>query len=301
MVMNRRVLIFAALLLVANFAPIALGNDISGPGEEENCSICLSELLRDVIRTSCNHRYHARCFQPLLQNRYHYTCPLCRRHRPGLNPEPECSLCARVFIRGVQILQTTCGHVFHSHCLESWLVMRPSCPHCRSEQLSLAAETAGLTRIHDFLHRFAQGEEAWPYDDSWIFFPLNRVIQRESSHESLRSEALGLRQEANFYFLHVFLQRFAVTREWPDSDCFLYRALRDAGGNPDTQHEVDELRRRIDFYSVRDYINNLESGRVLRPSDTAWMFERLRSAQSSSHSELVEEAKALELKLREWR
>lgn len=44
---------------------------------EEDCSICLDELKKDVcVKTSCSHIYHEKCIRVSLQNSN--KCPLCR-------------------------------------------------------------------------------------------------------------------------------------------------------------------------------------------------------------------------------
>lgn len=43
-----------------------------------------------------------------------------------------CVICSELFVSGADIYFTQCGHVFHYHCLISWLERSKSCPQCRN-------------------------------------------------------------------------------------------------------------------------------------------------------------------------
>jgi hypothetical protein len=43
---------------------------------------------------------------------------------------PDCTICLTTLNIG-DIRQTTCGHLFHKHCLEQWMLRNTTCPICR--------------------------------------------------------------------------------------------------------------------------------------------------------------------------
>lgn len=45
---------------------------------DQNCSICLSEMIDDIIKIKCNHKFHDRCLDKWIENKNE--CPICRRH-----------------------------------------------------------------------------------------------------------------------------------------------------------------------------------------------------------------------------
>jgi E3 ubiquitin-protein ligase synoviolin len=57
---------------------------------------------------------------------------------PDATPEEmaaaeSCIICRDTLSQGCKVLQ--CGHIFHSHCLRSWVLVQQICPTCRAELL----------------------------------------------------------------------------------------------------------------------------------------------------------------------
>lgn len=53
----------------------------------------------------------------------------------------ECPICLGEFEEGETVkLIPYCGHVFHSHCIDTWLALHVTCPFCRSDQLFKKAD-----------------------------------------------------------------------------------------------------------------------------------------------------------------
>lgn len=50
--------------------------------EEDDCSICMTPLINNVVSTTCKHKFHRACVTPWLNS--HKTCPMCRK----VNPTP---------------------------------------------------------------------------------------------------------------------------------------------------------------------------------------------------------------------
>lgn len=48
-----------------------------------------------------------------------------------LYSDESCSVCLDEYEEGDQLLQLTCGHVFHRHCIDYWLNGHCVCPCCR--------------------------------------------------------------------------------------------------------------------------------------------------------------------------
>jgi hypothetical protein len=51
----------------------------------EICSVCISEVAEELIRTTCDHTYHKDCLDTWLNQRN--TCPDCRHRNPLNRPE----------------------------------------------------------------------------------------------------------------------------------------------------------------------------------------------------------------------
>ncbi|CAM9787623.1 unnamed protein product, partial [Laminaria digitata] len=49
-----------------------------------------------------------------------------------------CSVCLDEYAEGDQLLQLTCGHVFHRSCIDLWLMEHRVCPCCRTDLDKLA-------------------------------------------------------------------------------------------------------------------------------------------------------------------
>lgn len=44
----------------------------------------------------------------------------------------SCSVCLEMFHGGVEVKETPCSHIYHTHCIEKWLHKANTCPMCRS-------------------------------------------------------------------------------------------------------------------------------------------------------------------------
>lgn len=44
-----------------------------------------------------------------------------------------CQICLEGVEYGVVLVELECAHVFHKHCIHTWLKQKNSCPTCRSE------------------------------------------------------------------------------------------------------------------------------------------------------------------------
>ncbi|KAJ0522090.1 putative transcription factor C2H2 family [Helianthus annuus] len=58
------------------------------------------------------------------------TIKITNRH---LNSESHCPVCQDKFELGSEARQMPCNHIYHSGCIEPWLVQHNSCPVCRVE------------------------------------------------------------------------------------------------------------------------------------------------------------------------
>lgn len=66
----------------------------------------------------------------------------------GAYSDNSCSVCLDEYAEGDQLLQLTCGHVFHRPCIDLWLMEHRVCPCCRwglffSQQQHLAVIVSG--------------------------------------------------------------------------------------------------------------------------------------------------------------
>jgi hypothetical protein len=64
--------------------------------------------------------------------------------------QPECIICFELLELGSIGCKLDCGHIFHPHCLEAWLLKQASCPECRYElptDQSLAYENERKKRM----------------------------------------------------------------------------------------------------------------------------------------------------------
>lgn len=58
------------------------------------------------------------------------TIKITNRH---LNSDSHCPVCQDKFELGIEARQMPCNHIYHSGCIEPWLVQHNSCPVCRVE------------------------------------------------------------------------------------------------------------------------------------------------------------------------
>lgn len=49
------------------------------------------------------------------------------------NPDDQCSVCLENFEAGEEVRTLPCGHYFHDHCIDEWLVLNRTCPLCRKD------------------------------------------------------------------------------------------------------------------------------------------------------------------------
>lgn len=49
----------------------------------------------------------------------------------GVYSDNTCSVCLDEYEEGDELLQLTCGHVFHRSCIDVWLKKNSICPYCR--------------------------------------------------------------------------------------------------------------------------------------------------------------------------
>ena len=56
-----------------------LETEVLKSDHESNCSICMSQMLKDekITLLNCNHNFHYECITPYLKE-YNYKCPICR-------------------------------------------------------------------------------------------------------------------------------------------------------------------------------------------------------------------------------
>ncbi|KAF7149683.1 hypothetical protein RHSIM_Rhsim02G0221900 [Rhododendron simsii] len=53
----------------------------------------------------------------------------------------ECQICLEQFVDGENVrILPTCRHIFHDHCIKTWLASRTECAVCRHEYLGWEAE-----------------------------------------------------------------------------------------------------------------------------------------------------------------
>lgn len=56
---------------------------------------------------------------------------------------PACSVCHENMKQWETILSTTCGHLFHSNCINKWLNSSTTCPQCRHD-----CDKTSIIRVH---------------------------------------------------------------------------------------------------------------------------------------------------------
>ena len=48
----------------------------------------------------------------------------------------QCAICCDDFLESNEVLKLPCRHIFHSHCIQSWLDNHSNCPMCRFDMLT---------------------------------------------------------------------------------------------------------------------------------------------------------------------
>ncbi len=54
---------------------------------------------------------------------------------PSENSRPTCVVCLADFDDGDGLRTLACGHSFHAHCVDPWLIENQSCPLCKQDTL----------------------------------------------------------------------------------------------------------------------------------------------------------------------
>ncbi|XP_033315172.1 E3 ubiquitin-protein ligase TRAIP-like isoform X1 [Bombus bifarius] len=109
-----------------------------------------------------------------------------------------CSICSDQLIQSDDIFYTRCGHVFHLHCLTSWLERSKSCPQCR--------EKVTQSKIHRLYFTFSSNDLIVETQGSTLQEKVDRLkfqillkekdIQYYSSKNvTLEKQNAGLKQE----------------------------------------------------------------------------------------------------------
>ncbi|XP_033177207.1 E3 ubiquitin-protein ligase TRAIP-like isoform X2 [Bombus impatiens] len=109
-----------------------------------------------------------------------------------------CSICSDQLIQSDNIFYTRCGHVFHLHCLTSWLERSKSCPQCR--------EKVTQSKIHRLYFTFSSNDLTVETQGSTLQEKVDRLkfqillkekdIQYYSSKNvTLEKQNAGLKQE----------------------------------------------------------------------------------------------------------
>ncbi|XP_043584496.1 E3 ubiquitin-protein ligase TRAIP-like [Bombus pyrosoma] len=109
-----------------------------------------------------------------------------------------CSICSDQLIQSDNIFYTRCGHVFHLHCLTSWLERSKSCPQCR--------EKVTQSKIHRLYFTFSSNDLIVETQGSTLQEKVDRLkfqillkekdIQYYSSKNvTLEKQNAGLKQE----------------------------------------------------------------------------------------------------------
>lgn len=66
----------------------------------------------------------------------HATCARRARGYSLFTFQVTCSVCLADFVRDERVVLLKCGHVFHTPCMERWMPVGHSCPHCRQSTLA---------------------------------------------------------------------------------------------------------------------------------------------------------------------
>lgn len=70
-----------------------------------------------------------------------------------LGHETGCSICLGDYEEGEKLRLLTCGHCFHSSCVDAWLQINSICPMCKADVKKLAAEEAAQRKMDKKLNK----------------------------------------------------------------------------------------------------------------------------------------------------
>nr|KYP36844.1 RING-H2 finger protein ATL3B [Cajanus cajan] len=139
------------------------------------------------------------------------------RHLSKGNHTLECAVCLTDFTdKDTLRLLPKCSHVFHPHCIDSWLASHVTCPVCRA---NLSADTNGVTKVVCLSDKVLESN---PH------FDARRKLSRSNSTGHSLVEAgkcverytLRLPEDVRRYILVNHVQRSSSVKEtcWSDGD-----------------------------------------------------------------------------------
>ncbi len=70
-----------------------------------------------------------RCKEKCLQEKKNKTNLTCKLFDNQSNV--ECCICLQEFIPNEKVVELPCNHLYHKHCIKSWLQVNRNCPSCR--------------------------------------------------------------------------------------------------------------------------------------------------------------------------
>jgi len=99
----------------------------------------------------------------------HTVGEVCKCSESPQTPGELCAICLSPFLPSDEVLVMGCNHVYHGHCIATWLNVAASCPKCRMRVI--------------------------PKTDEWVTEPRGEEVSQEAPGEPV-AEAPGEQVEA---------------------------------------------------------------------------------------------------------
>ena len=228
-----------------------------------------------------------------------------------------CNICRTIFKKADFVVQTSCLHLFHMHCLKQLLAAEASgervnvCPNCRQEQRASGGflnsekvttnqerlanpERAALQEVTQIATLVQARARTWPENDRGVFARLNSA--ESSSDPTIAEPARALRPLVSFYSVqHLVSQVRAEALIWPKDDREVFARLNSAesSSNPTIAEQARVLRPLVDLYSVQHLVSKVQAKPLIWPDNDREVFDRLNFAESSSDPTIAVPARAL--------
>ena len=71
--------------------------------------------------------------EPIQSRNIQSSKPLLKVEKCVVDQDDPCSICMSMLKKGDNICKIGCNHMYHTECISTWYIKKPTCPLCRSK------------------------------------------------------------------------------------------------------------------------------------------------------------------------